>query len=89
MSQVVKILIQNFFVLYYTDRKAIRKVDEVLFSLLYYTKEIECNGAHYAFVFQVHIYICIPKLFTISTFLTLANLKIIKFHFRLYANMQI
>lgn len=52
------------------------------FSPFYYTKEIEFSQAHHAFPYQVHIYICIAKLFTINTFLTLANLKIIKFHFQ-------
>lgn len=61
---------------------------EFYFSPFYYTKEIEFSEAYYAFLCQVHIYICIAKLFTINTFLTLANLKIIKFHFQaLYMQM--
>lgn len=75
---------KNFplFALYYSGRKVIKKLDEVLFFSFYYSKEIEFSEAHYAFLYQVHIYICIAKLFTINTFLTLANLKIIKFHFQ-------
>jgi hypothetical protein len=62
------------------------------FFFFYYTKKNEFREAHYTFLYQEHVHIYISKLFTIDTFLTLENLKIIKFHFQAlykHANVKV
>ena len=71
----------NIFTLYYSERKVIRKLNEALFCPFITPKKLSSVKHIMLFSFQVPIYICISKLFIINTFLTLAYLKIIKFHF--------